>query len=209
VFLADHQLRGRGRLGRQWLAPPGSSLLFSVVLRRDLPAVELTSLCSVSVVEAIQEVTGLSARIKWPNDVMIDQRKTCGVLTEVVGSVGQSATIVGVGINVNLDPHACDLPETTTSLSHESGSRVSREDLLYAALSQVESRLAQGELEMLQRLRARWEELLWRRHQRISVAQDGEVLTGIVEGLSTSGALRLRQEDGRVVEVTVGDVLGG
>jgi BirA family transcriptional regulator, biotin operon repressor / biotin---[acetyl-CoA-carboxylase] ligase len=207
VFLADAQRQGRGRLDRVWVAPPGSSLLFSVVLQRDLPAIDLTVLCSVSVAEAIAENTGLPARIKWPNDVMLGDRKTCGILTEVVSHGGTPSAIVGIGLNVNLDPRAAGLPETATSLSHELGQSVSREAMLYAVLTYVGRRLALADAALLPALRAEWEALLWRRRQRIGVSQDGDVLHGIVEGLSASGALLLRQDDGRCIEVTVGDVL--
>jgi BirA family biotin operon repressor/biotin-[acetyl-CoA-carboxylase] ligase len=206
VFLADAQRHGRGRLDRVWVAPPGSSLLCSVVIERDLPPVDLTALCSVSIAEAIAEVTGLHARIKWPNDVMVQDRKTCGILTEVVRRGGTAAAIVGIGLNVNLDPAAAGLPETATSLSHEIGAWVDRPSLLAAILARITARLARGDTALLCEVRRDWEALLWRRRQQIVVRQDGLALHGIVEGLAPSGALLLRQDDGRLVEVTVGDV---
>ena len=206
VFLADVQRQGRGRLDRTWIAPPGTGLLFSIVLRSDLPPIHLTALCSVSVAESIADLTGLQARIKWPNDVMVQDRKTCGILTEVIAFGGATFAIIGIGLNVNLDPAIAGLPPTATSLSHEVGTRVSRRRLLDVTLSRIDTRLALDANALLRDVRAKWEALLWRRRQRIVVSQDGTTLHGIVEGLAPSGALLLRQDDGLRLEITVGDV---
>jgi len=205
IVLADEQRAGRGRLGRRWLAPPRSSLLFSIVLRRSLEAIHCTAACSVAVAEAVEQVTSLEPRIKWPNDVMVRDLKVCGVLTEVLTHGGRHATIVGVGLNVNLDPEEAGLPPTATSLAHECGTVLSRADVLRAILERLDAYLALDDAALGPTVQARWESLLWRRWQEVRIDQIGALLSGVVEGLAPSGALRIRTAAG-VVEVAVGDV---
>jgi BirA family transcriptional regulator, biotin operon repressor / biotin---[acetyl-CoA-carboxylase] ligase len=206
IVLADEQRSGRGRLGRHWVAPRGSSLLASIVLRRRLPSILLTALCSVATVEAIEEIAGLTSRIKWPNDVMIGARKVCGILTEVLSRDERTVAVVGIGLNVDLDPAEAGLSPSATSLSAELGRRVDRGAVLQSLLRQLDSYLDLDEHPLEAQIRARWEALLWRRHQAVRVEQDGPTLYGVVEGLSAAGALRLRSPDGELVEVAVGDV---
>ncbi len=207
VILADEQTAGRGRLGRPWLAPAGSCLLFSIVLRRRIPPIVLVVLCSVSVAEAIGADTALKPRIKWPNDVMLGDRKLCGLLAEVVGDGNARATIVGIGVNVNLDPALAGLPVTATSLSSATGRVWSRPKLLDAILTRVDALYALEPADLVQTVWPRWESLLWRRRQQVRIDASDEVFVGTVEGLAPSGALLVREQDGEVREISVGDVL--
>ncbi len=206
VVVADEQRAGRGRLGRHWIAPRDSSLLASIVLRRRIPSVLLTALCSVAVVATIEQLTGLGSRIKWPNDVMIGTRKVCGILTEVLSQHDQPITVVGIGLNVNFDPAAVHVPSTATSLSSELGGAVDRAALLDTLLRRVDGYLALDDEGMQPAIRSEWERLLWRRSQAVRVEQDGPTLYGVVEGLTEGGALRLRAPDGDLLEIAVGDV---
>jgi BirA family biotin operon repressor/biotin-[acetyl-CoA-carboxylase] ligase len=207
VFLADEQTRGRGRLGRTWQAPPRACLLFSIVFRRPVRPIALVALCSVSVVDAIHALTRLSARIKWPNDVMLGDCKVSGLLAEVVGREETRATIVGIGLNVNLDPVAAGLPATATSLSHASGRAWTRPALLNAILTRIDRDYGLEPGVTLQSVWPRWERFLWRRQQQVRVDASDEILDGTVEGLAPSGALRIRDASGRILEVSVGDLL--
>ena len=145
LVLAEVQTAGRGRLGRRWQSPPGSALLASLLLRPPLPPIRAqwgTMICTLAAVEAVAEVTGLAAGIKWPNDLVLAGRKVGGVLTELgAGSGGMlDYVVVGMGLNVNLDPGTLDGVMTpATSLAAESGAPVSRLDLLLAWLRRVES----------------------------------------------------------------------
>jgi len=205
IFLADEQLHGRGRLGRQWQAPAGGCLLFSILLRQPVTPILLTALCSVSVAEAITECTDMAPRIKWPNDVMLGERKVCGILSEVVADARRTITIVGIGLNVNLDPAAAGLPPTATSLSNELGSSLHRGQLFAAIIRRIDQRLDQA-ISAPADLIARWQELLWRRWQEVHIDNDDGLVRGVVLGLSDSGALRVQDGDG-IREILVGDVL--
>ncbi|MBM2809460.1 MAG: birA [Chloroflexi bacterium] len=207
IVLANEQTAGRGRLGRSWVAPPGSSLLMSIVLRRQAPSVYLTAACAVAATEAIARQTGIASRIKWPNDLMIGDRKAGGVLTEVIARNGNLATIVGLGLNVNLNAGADNVPDTATSLSAELGRPVAREPMLYAMLERLDVLLGLPDPVFIRHLHARWQTLLWRRQQQVRVDDGRVVLTGAAVGVSRSGALRLRIADGSICEVVVGDVL--
>jgi len=204
--LSDEQSAGRGRLGRSWIAPPGSSLLLSIVLRREVPSILLTALCSVAIVEAVEDLTGLTSKIKWPNDVMIGARKACGILTEVLSRDERTTTVVGIGLNVNLDPSAEGLPSTATSLSAELGAEVDRAAMFGALLRRLDALLSLDDRSLERETRRRWEPLLWRRSQGVRVEQDGPTLYGVVVGLTPNDALLLRRPDGELLEVVVGDV---
>src|SRR4051812_27125039 len=131
VFVADYQTKGRGRHGRTWLCPPRSGLLMSVLLRRrDAPAYTYTMLAAVALSEAIERLLALDPEIKWPNDVVLDGKKVAGVLAEASDDGRQQTVIVGVGVNVNLEPEElADLPNAT-ALSIEAGHPAHRGELL-------------------------------------------------------------------------------
>ena len=140
VVVAGEQTAGRGRLGRRWLAPAGTSLLCSVQLRprvapRHLP--ELTGIAARATAEAIETVTGLAPELKDPNDLLVGGRKVAGVLAEA----REDRVVLGIGINVNIDaadlPTEIDLP--ATSLLVESG-RTDRAELLVELLDRLERR---------------------------------------------------------------------
>jgi BirA family biotin operon repressor/biotin-[acetyl-CoA-carboxylase] ligase len=138
VLVAEHQVAGRGRLDRVWTSPPRAGLTLSFLLRPDVPAARrgwLPLLTGVALAEAIGEVTGVRASLKWPNDVLaLDGRKLAGILAQSSGS----AVVVGVGLNVSTT--ADELPETGTSLSRVTGSTVDRVPVLLAFLRAVEGR---------------------------------------------------------------------
>jgi BirA family biotin operon repressor/biotin-[acetyl-CoA-carboxylase] ligase len=137
VAVAEHQTAGRGRLGRTWTAPPGSSLLMSMLLRPELPPERLhlvTAAVSVAAVDTLEAVAGFKAGIKWPNDLVVADRKLSGVLTEVHGG----AVIVGIGINVNWP---ADLPDElaaiAVSANQVAGRPVDREAVLVGLLDRL------------------------------------------------------------------------
>jgi len=206
AFLANGQRAGRGRNGRAWIAPVGSSILCSLVLRTRLAPALVTAATALAVAESIRDVVGLEARIKWPNDVMLADRKVCGILTEVTRGPGLPAVVVGFGLNVNLDPGTLGSLNSATSLSAEIGTRISRGPLLFAILRGVDDTLTSAEKRGTHDLLERWEKLLWRRYQSVSVGDNDQRIMGVVEGVTQSGTLRLRLSDGSRAEVVAGDV---
>ncbi|MHB1356884.1 MAG: biotin--[acetyl-CoA-carboxylase] ligase [Anaerolineae bacterium] len=209
LVLANVQTAGRGRLGRQWLAPPGSSLLLSLVFRPNLEPRQMQRLAmitSLAACQAIDKITGLTVRIKWPNDLQISGRKVGGMLCEA-GMKGQhlAFVVVGLGINVNLTP--ADLGELmtpATSLSHELKLEVERLPLLCALLENLDV--------AYQRLCSGWQPHEdWRDHlatlgQEVRVGLPGQVITGLAEDVDADGALLVRQSDGSLMTTLAGDV---
>ncbi len=207
TVLADEQTAGRGRLGRGWLSPPGANLYFSVVLRpasdhmRALPIVWPLAVC-----EAVEEVAGLPARIKWPNDVLVGSRKLAGVLIDSElgeGEVGYA--IAGVGINVNFDVSLHEeIRSTGTSISAELRRKMAREDVLAAVLGRFEElyeAARRGES-----VHEGWKARLDTLGQRVRVRFADSVEEGVAEDAEPDGTLVLRRADGSRVRIEAGEV---
>jgi BirA family biotin operon repressor/biotin-[acetyl-CoA-carboxylase] ligase len=209
LILAEAQTAGRGRLGRQWFAPPGSSLLMSLLLRPALAAAQaqrLTMICSLAAVAAIRRVSGLVAQVKWPNDIALNGKKAGGMLAEL-GLRGEQLdyAVVGLGLNVNLDLRA--LPEVLsppTSLLVEAGRALSRLELLLALLEEAEARydgLAKGES-----CHEEWRAHLATLGQPVRVGTPEDVIEGVAEDVDADGALLVREPGGALRRVLAGDV---
>jgi BirA family biotin operon repressor/biotin-[acetyl-CoA-carboxylase] ligase len=146
VLVAEEQTAGRGRLGRSWTSVPGEALTFSLLLRPvTVPADRrgwLPLLTGVAVVSAVRSVSGVDAVLKWPNDVLVDERKLAGILAEQAPD--ESAVVIGTGLNVATPAQSLPVSPTglpATSLLAE-GAKVSREELLAAVLTEFERRYA-------------------------------------------------------------------
>ncbi len=209
AFVADHQTQGRGRRGRSWLEVPGSGLLFSLLFQRhQSEPFLLTMVCSVAACEAIEELASIRAEIKWPNDLMVNGRKLGGVLTEVSWSPGHPFAVVGMGINVNFDPSTVSgIPDNATSLLREASREVSRQRLLYGILLHLDALLALDLRQLEPVVRERWASRLWRRRQKVVVAEGNQQLEGTFEDVAEDGALLLRLADGSLQAVRVGDLV--
>lgn len=201
LFVADFQRAGRGRQGRSWLAEPGVALMMSVVFR-DLAAqpapLRWTTLASVSLAEAIEQVVpGLQPSIKWPNDVLLDDRKVAGILAETSWDGRALQAIVGVGVNVNSGPtELASVGGAATSLRVASGRQVDRGQLLLEFVRRVDAWLLQPSDE----LASVWQSRLWGRGQRVRLrdlsSAPEEELEVVVLGVDSDGSLRVRLADG-------------
>lgn len=210
VIIAESQFAGRGRLGRVWSAPPRSSLTFSVLLRPDPPPIKqgwLPLLVGLAAASAVRNVAEVDVRLKWPNDLLIGERKLAGVLAERV----DSAVIVGVGLNVSV--RAEELPvETGTSLAIVEASCVDRDPLIRAVLREIEVRYrewseAGGDAEACG-LRAAYLAASATIGREVRVELPGErVLTGLATGIDHSGHLLVRARGGEVHTLSAGDVV--
>jgi BirA family biotin operon repressor/biotin-[acetyl-CoA-carboxylase] ligase len=208
TWVAEEQSEGRGRQGRRWTAPPGESLLFSVLLRIDrdarwLPPVSVTA--GLTVTEAI----GLHVRVsrpllKWPNDVLIRDRKVAGVLVEVAGSGARPhAVVIGIGINVHTRVFPPELASTATSIALE-GERVpSRGDLLADILERLDRDLPIVVERGLGLLAARLAACDGLRGSSVRCMEGEE---GIAEGIDDSGRLLVRRADGTLGRWSTGEV---
>ncbi|MFQ5858746.1 MAG: biotin--[acetyl-CoA-carboxylase] ligase, partial [Anaerolineae bacterium] len=210
VILTDEQTAGRGRHGRSWEAPAGSSILMSLLFRPRLRAGDanlLTMIISLAAIDGIGEVTGLEAALKWPNDVLINDLKVGGVLTEssLIGDRLEYA-VVGLGLNVNFDPASvAGIPPTASSLMVALGRSVDRLALVRAILEAADRRyraLAAGRSPSQE-----WSQCLTTIGQRVRVTLPDETMEGTAESVNGQGSLFLRRDDGALVEIAVGDVV--
>ncbi len=201
VAVAEHQTAGRGRLGRTWVAPPGASLLMSVLLRPDLPADQrhlVVIAAALAMAEAVEAETGVTAGLKWPNDLLVGDRKLAGILAEASGD----AVVVGIGVNLHWEDVPDELAEIATACNLEGGRPTTREAVLDAFLAGYEARLAD-----LGATRASYEARLVTIGRRVRIEQSAGVLVGVAVGIDAAGHLLVRGDDETTVTVAVGDVV--
>ncbi len=203
VIVAGEQTAGRGRLQRTWVSPPGSVSL-SVILHPHVDRLPyLIMVASLAVVYSIEAVTGLKPVIKWPNDVLINGKKVCGILIEnkVRGGTVQHA-IIGIGVNVNLK--MADFPEfqpMATSLFDELCRKVSRLTLIRALLVEMERLYLSPPGAVYEE----WRDRLVTLGKRVSVRWGDTEYDGVAESVDRNGCLLVRQPDGNLVKGVAGD----
>jgi BirA family biotin operon repressor/biotin-[acetyl-CoA-carboxylase] ligase len=202
VAVADEQTAGRGRHGRTWTTAPGAALLVSVLLRPRLPPerVHLVTLAAaVAATDAVRRVAGFDARVKWPNDLVVDDRKLAGILAEADGA---GAVVVGMGLNLRPDAFPVELSDTATACDLHAPSPVDRAAVLVEWLLAFDREL--GALDTVVAAATRRSATVGRR-VRVELAR-GE-LVGRAVALTPEGYLLVRTEDDKVHTVTAGDVV--
>jgi BirA family biotin operon repressor/biotin-[acetyl-CoA-carboxylase] ligase len=212
LVLAEEQTAGRGRLGRRWLSPAKSNLLFSLLLRPGLrpeQAFVLTMTLAVAGAEAIGRSTGVSCLIKWPNDLFVRDRKLAGILTELSVRAGKMEyAVVGLGLNVHWHPEdQPECPGRTTSILKETGRPVSRNELLIQILSRFEDyyrELLSGTVDPLYH---NWNRLSLLTGREVELdAGDEETIRGNVLRIDRDGALVIEDRQGEERRIRSGDV---
>jgi len=193
VIFAESQTAGRGRRGNQWLAPPGSALLFSILLRPSLRPSEwsrLTLAAAVGLCRAVEESTPLAPAIKWPNDVLVDGAKLCGVLVESHYEGGGGFVVVGAGLNVGTRRFPDGLRQPATSLALALGRPPERGPLAVTVLRALHDAFDQAVGDWHGLIRA-FEERDALAGRRISAELAGGRVEGVARGLDPHGALLL------------------
>jgi BirA family biotin operon repressor/biotin-[acetyl-CoA-carboxylase] ligase len=202
VAVADEQTAGRGRHGRTWSARPGSALLVSVRLRPALPAERLhlvTLAAAIAATEAVHAVAGFGPRVKWPNDVVVDDRKLAGILAEADGA---GAVVVGMGLNLRTDAYPEDLADLATACDRHAVGPVDRDDLLCAWLCAFDAHL-----DALDEIVAAAIERSATLGRAVRVELARESFTGVATRLTGEGYLVVTRDDGDEAVVTAGDVV--
>ncbi|HEY1297416.1 MAG TPA: biotin--[acetyl-CoA-carboxylase] ligase [Chloroflexota bacterium] len=208
IFVADFQRTGRGRAARHWFAAPGSSLLVSILFRERLDSWaprpwRYTSLASLAMLETIAPLApSASVAIKWPNDIMLDDRKVAGVLAETRWNGRELQAVVGVGLNVSAGPLE-EEAHGATSLQSASATAIDRGDLLLTFVSHLEVLLGQPD----QLVHDLWASRLWRRGQRLRLIDGAEEQDVVVLGAGPDGSLRVRDPDGCERTTVTGELL--
>ena len=207
VVVAEGQTSGRGRLGRTWISPSGEDLYFSVLLNptiSQLPYVNMAAGLAVS--RAVRRVTGLRPAIKWPNDVRIGGRKLAGILveTEVEAAAVQYA-VVGVGLNVNIDPaRHPEIAATATSMSKETGNKHDRSEVFIRVLSELDD--LYGAIKVGHSPRDEWAGMLDTLGRTIELRWADRVVRGRADTVDEQGNLVLVRPDGSTFTAPAGEV---
>ncbi|HEX9896665.1 MAG TPA: biotin--[acetyl-CoA-carboxylase] ligase [Dehalococcoidales bacterium] len=206
AIIAERQTAGRGRLKRTWHTPEGN-IAVSVILYPPREYYQsLIMLASLAVLNSIRDTTGLACQLKWPNDVLIRNKKVCGILTETKTQVGRlDYAILGIGINVNM--RMIEYPElqsTATSLVEELGKPVSRARLLRQLFTELE-RLYLG-MRSGKPLFPEWRRNLTTIGKLVRVQSDDTIYEGTADSVGEDGCLILRRDDGSLMKITIGDV---
>jgi len=207
VVVAGEQTEGRGRLQRFWISPEGS-ISVSVVLYPEAAYLSnMIMVASLAVVHSIEVVSGLKPVIKWPNDVLINDKKVCGILIEsgvIKGTVNH--VILGIGLNVNVDvARYPEIPENATSISNEMGERVSRLHILRQLLIEIEQlymALPSGKT-----VYEEWRKKLVTLGQNVCVKSGETIYEGLAESVDIDGSLLLRTSDDSLTKILAGDVV--
>ena len=210
-IIAREQTAGRGRLDRSWHSPKDAGLYLSIVLR---PRFEMARwpLISLAAALAVRDATltacDLVVDIKWPNDILADNRKLCGILTETVDTPDSQAAIVGIGMNLNDESIPAELNEQATSLQSVTGAGVDRDflidQLLQALSDRYEMLLSENGAEQTIREWCAASSYAFGRQVRVSLG-DADVF-GVTRGLESDGGLRIETRDGKITTVRAGDV---
>jgi BirA family biotin operon repressor/biotin-[acetyl-CoA-carboxylase] ligase len=213
IVVADYQKAGRGRLGRKWESPPGGNIYTSIILRPPvLPhdASKLTLLTAVAVSETIRHYLPRSTFIKWPNDILIGQKKISGILTEMDSEMDRiNFIVIGIGVNINVtrDIFPEELRSSLTSLKEETGRDVSKVEFLQMLYMNFErwyrSYLDSG----FEHVRDAWRRFSIMEGKAVTVRQFDNIIKGIALGIDEDGALILLKKSGDTIKVVAGDVV--
>lgn len=212
VVVAETQTRGRGRIGRQWVSPEGG-LYFSVLLRPGITmaeAAQIPLVAGIALARAMECHAPAAPRLKWPNDVLLGQRKTAGILAEIRGEMDfLDWLILGIGVNVAASPSLFppDIRRTSTSLSEDAGTPVNRLSLLRDILYHLENILEAYEAEGFPYFRDEWKRRSDSLGRNVRVASGRQSLEGRAVDIDSEGALILDPGGGSPRRITSGDIL--
>jgi BirA family biotin operon repressor/biotin-[acetyl-CoA-carboxylase] ligase len=207
VVVADHQTAGRGRLDRTWEAPPGSSLLVSVLLRPPLAGEHahlVVMAAALALADGVLTVAGFAPELKWPNDLVVGDRKLAGLLAEREPGTGDPhpAVVVGAGVNVQWSAFPPELVATATACNIEAGRDVDRDALLDHYLAELGTRL-----DALADVPVEYRARLATLGRRVRVEQAGDAIVGTAVDVGDVGDLVVRDDDAVDHVVTIGDVV--
>ncbi len=213
VILAEEQEKGKGRHGRTWLSPSESGIYLSVILRPQITPNEIskiTLLAAVAAARAIRETADLQAMIKWPNHILVNHKKVCGILTEMKAEQDRvDFIVIGIGINVNTQMK--QLPKGASSLREElpdsrTDEQVSRVDLTRKLIEKLEEDYFLLKKDGFQPIMDEWKRLSDMIGSRVKVVLQNRTFEGLVHDIDPDGALVVRRDAGTLEKVSSGDI---
>lgn len=206
MVIAEEQTAGRGRMERRWISPAGSIALSIVLYPQPSILPSLIMMASLAVVKAIKSITGLKANIKWPNDILINGRKVCGIIVESgVDGEGKTYAVIGIGINVNVKVESIgDVLMPATSLSDELGGEVSRVEIVRQLL--VEAEYLYLSAKRSKDVYKEWRDNLVTLSENVRAVSGKAAYEGVAESVDEDGSLLIRLADGSLKRFAAGDV---
>ena len=205
IVIAEAQTHGRGRLSREWLSPEGG-IYFTLILRPKISpayASRINLMAAVAVAATIRKLFGLKAELKWPNDVLIEGRKVCGILAEMDAET-DVINFVNLGIGINANTSVPRFEKMATSLKDALGKEISRKEFLSALLLEIKRRQA---LLMEEDLLEEWKKLSVTLNKDVKVIAPGEVIVGRAIDVDTTGALIIKDMNGSLRNAVAGDCI--
>ena len=205
IVVAEWQSRGRGRLSRQWLSPPGG-IYFTIVLRPRISPVyapRISLMASVAVAKTISRLFGLGAELKWPNDVLIAGGKVCGILAEMDAEM-DATNFVNLGIGINANATVSQSERAAISLKEALGREISRKDFLSSVVAEITEQQA---LLTKSDLLEEWKNLSSTLNREVKIVSPGEEIVGQAIDIDTNGALIIKTGDGYLRHAVAGDCI--
>jgi BirA family biotin operon repressor/biotin-[acetyl-CoA-carboxylase] ligase len=205
IVIAEAQTQGRGRLSREWLSPEGG-IYFTLILRPRISPVyapRINLMAAIAVAVTIRRLFGLKAELKWPNDVLIADKKVCGILAEMDAEI-DVVNFVNIGIGINANNSIPQFEKTATSLNDALGREICRKEFLSALLVEIER---WQPLLMEADLLLEWEKLSATLNKDVRIEAPGEVITGRAIDVDTTGALIIKDKDGSSKKAIAGDCI--
>ena len=211
VVLAERQTQGRGRGKNRWYSPPGG-LYFTLILRPPIERKKINCLSfvfSLSVAEKIYDFTRLLPQIKWPNDILINRRKVCGMLIEAKGKEKISYVLAGIGVNVNSEREDFPPPlrETLTTLKEETTQPLDLENFFLQLLKTIHTHYEELKAGFFSDILGKWQRFSLPSGERIEFTSSQGKIKGILWGVDEEGYLHLRTQDGKIITVREGEVV--
>ncbi|MCX5681938.1 MAG: biotin--[acetyl-CoA-carboxylase] ligase [Candidatus Omnitrophica bacterium] len=209
IICAEQQIKGRGRLGRNWVSPKGKGIYFSVILRPRISlsfASQLTLVFAVALCQAIRVSTGMKAVIKWPNDILVNRKKAVGILTELNAEMDRiNFVILGVGVNVSgkLPPSLSQ----ATCLEKETDQKISRVELFKEILRQMEKYYELFHQKGFAPIADTWRSLSATLNTKVKVLELNKITQGTAVDIDAQGALLIRERSGAIVKKISGDIV--
>jgi BirA family biotin operon repressor/biotin-[acetyl-CoA-carboxylase] ligase len=212
VIFAESQSKGRGRLGRTWVSTQGKGLWFSVLLRPPLTpqaATQLTIASATALARALRTAAAIGCEIKWPNDILVNERKVCGILTEMSAELDKvNYLVLGIGVNVNFEESdfPVELRRTATSLAIEADRKFKRAEVAANILRELDrdySRVCSGKFAQVA---DEWEDQCTTIGRQVEIASGKRTILGRAESLDAEGALLVRTQHGHLERIIGGDV---
>lgn len=211
VVIADYQSQGRGRFGRIWKSEPGVNILMSIILRPTIPLEKLgilSFLTAISVSEAIEKNTNVKVTTKWPNDLLINGKKFCGILMEASITADKGDfVILGIGINVNQDQFPKEIQDHATSLSLATRKVYNRTTIVQDILQALETNYVElNKNKNFNSIIERWKKRCDMLNREITLIHAGKTITGKAIDVDERGLLMLELENSNIIKLSSGDV---